>query len=174
MSYCGALDVIKNSTNPEIWHVRNNTHPGIGWSIKTVIPKPEYSAKESRDLIYGWVNLCAKHINHVTWTDAAYDWDGNNLDEWQTMWVRDGFDVIPSDTVTGGIPDLKLITAVKGVEPAIESVIDNLRSQLAQSNNASEQAELTELLEIAEALLTQTSDTASKTRRKNMKVVDED
>ena len=110
----------------------------------------------------------------VTWTDAAYDWDGNNLNEWQTMWVRDGFDVIPADTVTAGIKDLKLVTVTKGREPAIESIIDNLRAQLAQSNNASEQDELTELLEIAEAMLTQTSDSASKTRRKNMKVVDED
>ena len=172
--FVGTLDIVKNGTNPEIWHVRNNTHPGIGWSIKTVIPKLQFCQNAQKDLVYGWANLCAKHVTMVTWTDAAYDWDGNNLNEWQTMWVRDGFDVIPADTVTAGIKDLKLVTVTKGREPAIESIIDNLRAQLAQSNNVSEQDELTELLEIAEAMLTQTSDSASKTRRKNMKVVDED
>jgi len=170
--FLGALDVIKNGINPEIWHVRNSSHPGIGWSIKTVIPKPQFAGIESRQVIEGWVTVCAEHPTFVTWTDDAYDWEGNLLKEWQTMWVRDGYDVDQQEHNDSVV--YKLVTAVKGREPALELVIDRIRSQLAQSNDEANTAELTELLEIAEAMLTQTSDSDSRMRRKKLKVVDDD
>lgn len=172
--FLGVLDVIKNGTNPEIWHVRNGTHPGIGWNIKTVIPKSQFCTDDNKYIILSWLKLCVDFVMTVTWTDAAYDWNGNLLPEWQTIWVKDGFDVVPKDPAITGINSLKLITSTNGVEPAIESVIDNLRDQLVQSNNKADIDELTELLDIAETMLLQTSESDIIARRKNIKVIDED
>lgn len=171
--FTGVMDVISNGTNPEFLHARNGSHPGIGWSIKTVIPKPRYAGIDSRGIIEGWSMMCALHPMLVTWSDDAYDWAGNHLEEWQTMWVRDGWDVLRDDA-SEDVPVFKLVTAAKNREPAIESIVDDLRAQLVQSTDASVISELTDLLEVAEAMLSQASEQDSKAMRNNLRFVDDD
>lgn len=170
----GVLGVIRDGTNPEIWHMRNGTHPGVGWSIKTVIPRPQTAGIDSRGIITGWSMICARYPMSVTWTDDSYDWAGNHLPEWQTMWVRDGFDVVSDEVLDDGTTVYTLIKAEDASERAVAAIIDQLRDQLAASTSEELTQELAELLEVAEAMVTKTSDVESKAKRKRLRVVEDD
>ena len=168
----GTLATIQDLPNPELWHVKNKTHAGIGWSIKTVIPKPAYADDSTSDIVHHWSLLCAFNAHLVTWTDAAYDWEGNSLEEWQTIWVKDGWDVILKKDKDGNL-DHEIVPFERGTALLMENVIDSLRSRMASSYDANEQAELDQLIDLAEALIKQPSEQDVAALRKKIQVVDD-
>jgi hypothetical protein len=169
----GVYDIIKNKRNPEFWHTTNSSHPGIGWNIKTVIPKNEFATNDIKCIIHDWEDLCVIHSTLVTWCDAAFDWDGNKLNEWQTIWIRAGYDVILEDVQGEGIHRFKIVNYIPGQEPILASIVDNLKLQLGRTMDKMEEEEYTNLLEIIEVLV-QSNEYDVQEKRKNIKVIDND
>ena len=169
--FLGTLDAIKTRLNPEIWHVKYMSHPGIGWNIKTILPEISIANDNMKLIIMAWINMCAQFSTIVTWTDVTYDWEGNKILNWQTIWIKDGYDIIEGHDIDNNLV-LRLTKANPGQEPIILKLIDNLKWQIAQCTNNANIKELEDLLEITESLLTQTSDAVSRAKRNKIKVID--
>jgi hypothetical protein len=172
--FSGALNVIKSGINPEMWHAKNGSHPGFGWNIKTVIPKPIYASIDSRNIIASWNIVCAQYPDIIKITDESYDWAGNNLIEWQTVWIKEGFDIVNDTPTNNANPLYKTIMSTINSKTDMKNIIDTIRSQMLKSTDEQLKQELSELLEIAEVIESQTSEQVSKNNRKNLKVLDND
>ncbi len=168
----GVYAIISKNKNPEFWHAYNNTHPGPEWSIKTIIPKPEFADDNIKYILYGWVDLYIKHPTLVTWTKEAFDWNGNNLAEWQTIWIKNGYDVIRENTKCEGKQGFKLTTLTFGKDEVLESIVDNLKLQIDKTMDKTDEEEYTKLLEIVEAMLSNNEHEIQE-KRKNIKVVED-
>lgn len=171
IDFIGVLDVIKNLKNPEIWHVSNSTHPGIGWSIKSVMPFHEVAEPSMIRICDMWTMLSNIHPNIVKLTNKSFDWNGNELIGWKTIWIRDGLDIkITLDD--NKLPKYEIITFQNGSRSVIKNIIDKLQEQIANSNN-DEKIELESLLDICETIISQVSEFDSQNMRKNFKVIDD-
>lgn len=87
------LESLKRLRNPEIYHYNAGTHPGISWYIKTVIPAYDVDG-EAKKVVDLWRDLSSLHENLVKINDVAFDWNGNRINGWQTVWIDHDIDVI--------------------------------------------------------------------------------
>lgn len=164
------IETIDSLPNPEQWHVKMATHPGVGWSIKTIIPSHEIAEDGMIRICDLWSMIGQTHCDLVNVTDHAYDWSGNLIDGWNTIWIRDGWDV--NVTCDGGSPPAYEILPFQESSKVIaQGVLDMLSHQLAQSNT--DRQDLETLADVCEALISQVSETDSQIKRKNIKVIDE-
>jgi hypothetical protein len=172
LDFTGALDAISELCNPEIWHVRYSTHPGIGWSIKTVIPSHDIADDSVLRICDMWSMVSAMHPEIVTITKQAFDWNGSMIKDWKTVWVTDGSDVSISFNESK-TPIYEITTIQDGYRNTASMIVDNLSDQLANSNEPGITKELGELLDIAEAIGSQVSEFDSQKLRSGIHIVDE-
>lgn len=87
------LDTIESSDNPEIYHARNLVHPGRRWRIKTILPGPKILNDDTHPLFFFWQAIQGRHTHLVRLTSKAYDWKGNLLLDWWTVWCDERIDI---------------------------------------------------------------------------------
>ncbi len=170
--YLGVIDTLVNGENPEIWHADNLTHPGLVWSIKTVIPKIELVDNDTVDIVQLYHNLAEKKFNFVKITPEAFNWNGEILSNWDTVWVKRGWDI---EITSGKNNSLKgtVCNVSKTSAEISKSLIDSIAKQLAKLDNIEEREELLDLIEACEIVSSTTTDYESKRLRSKFRVVDD-
>ena len=169
--YTGVIETLISGDNPEIWHADNLTHPGLAWSIKTVIPKPEHADNDTVDIIQLYHKIAETKYNFVRILPEAFDWNGNRLNEWDTVWVKRGWDI---DFVEeNGVMTYNIVSSTKTATDIAKSLIDSISTQLAKLETIEAREELLDLIEACEILSSMTSDYESKKLRSNFRVIDD-
>ena len=102
------LDTIQEAINPEIYHFRYGTHPGRKYYIKTIIPGPNIINDDTYVFWQFWETLANRYPRVVRLIDHAFDWQGNKIEHWWTIWLEERIDIIWSWSRTDGI-DFHLI-----------------------------------------------------------------
>lgn len=169
--YTGVLDVLINGDNPEIWHADNLSHPGLAWSIKTVIPKPEFVDNDTVDIVQLYHRIAETKCNFVKITPDAFNWTGDSLEEWDTVWVKRGWDIELIDR--SGTLDYSICSSTKTSTEIAKSLIDSIGKQLAKLDTIEAREELLDMIEACEVLSSMTSDYESKKLRSNFRVIDD-
>jgi hypothetical protein len=169
--YVGVTETLTNHDNPEIWHADNLSHPGLVWSVKTVIPKPEFADNDTVDLIQLYHKIAETRYNFVKITPEAFNWNGDRLEEWDTVWIKRGWDIEFADE--NGTLTYNICSYTKTSTDIAKSLIDSIGKQLAKLDTIEEREELLDMLEACEIMSSMTSDYESKKLRSNFRVIDD-
>ncbi len=170
--YIGVIETLVATDNPEIWHADNLTHPGLSWSIKTIIPKPEFADNDTVNIVQFWHKLASTKFNLVKITHDTFNWTGNLLPQWDTIWIKRGWDIEISSSTDGTLYH-KVCSSSKTSAQIAETLIDNIGKQLAKLENIEEREELLDLIEACEVMLSMTTDYESARMRSNFRVIDD-
>lgn len=169
--YIGVVQTLIDGENPEIWHADNLTHPGLSWVIKTVIPKPEFADNDTVDIIQLYHKIAETKHNFVRILPEAYNWSGNKLEEWDTVWVKRGWDV--EFIEKNGVLTYNICSSTKTSTDIAKTLIDSISKQLAKLDTIEEREELLDMIEACEILSSMTSEYESKKLRSNFRVIDD-
>ena len=169
--YIGIIETLIGTENPEIWHADNLTHPGLAWSIKTVIPKIECADNDTVDIIQLYHKIAETKYNFVKITPEAFNWNGDLLSNWNTVWIKRGWDIEFIDK--NGVLDYTISSFAKTSVKIAETLIDSISKQLAKLDNIEDREELLDLIEACEAVSSMTTEYESKKLRANFRVVDD-
>lgn len=170
--FSGVLETLEGFPNPEQWHVRMSTHPGIGWNIKTVIPSKPIAEQDMVRICDLWTMLSVMYPDMITITDTACDWTGKQLEEWLTVWLAEGWDIRITNDGVRGLPSYEISPADIGIRSRAKEIVDMLHARLAHSSD-DDREELETLLEACNALIGQVSEIDSQVMRKNIRILDE-
>lgn len=160
------LEALRNSKkiNPEVWHARNYIHPGYQWNIKTIIPSKkiiDLSAKFITDL---WDKIEKNHPGVIQITDFAYDWDGQIIKNWRTIWLNKHIDIICNySSVT-----YEIISYDEGLK---KSAIEYKQYINSNFDPGQYSILLLQYNDILDALLLHTSDDIAKQNRKKWNII---
>ena len=169
--YTGVTETLIAGDNPEIWHADNLTHPGLAWSIKTVIPKPEHADNDTVDIVQLYHRVADAQYNFVKISPEAFNWNGDRLEDWDTVWVKRGWDV--EFVEKNNVMTYSIVSSAKTSTDIAKSLIDSISKQLAKLDNIEEREELLDLIEACEIRSSMTSDYESKKLRSNFRVIDD-
>lgn len=170
--FSGVLEALEGLPNPEQWHVKMSTHPGIGWSIKTVMPSKEIADPDMVRICDLWTMLGMLYPDMITITDTACDWTGEPIEGWSTIWLADGWDVRITNDGIRGLPSYEISTPEVGIRSRAKEIVDIIQSRLAHSSDADRDS-LETLIEACNALISQVSEIDSQVMRKNIRILDE-
>lgn len=168
------LHTIRDLKNPEIHHYHRGKHPGIKWYIKTIIPGPKILNNDTYVLYNLWKHLESRWPKLIRLIECAYDWQGDSIPYWYTVWLNERIDVRISwnrnDGFSWNIVDYE-IGLNSSANDALE-IIDN--SLTAARHSQQSTVCYNELCNILEYLKTWTSDKKAKTNRQNFRIIDYD
>lgn len=170
--YVGVIETLTATDNPEIWHADNLTHPGLSWSIRTVIPKIEFVDNDTVNIVQFWHKLAETAFNFVKITPEAFNWSGNLLPQWDTIWLKRGWDIEISELADGTLY-YTVCNANTTSAKIAETLIDSIGKQLAKLENIEDREELLDLIEACEAMASLTTDYESDKLRSNFRVIDD-
>jgi hypothetical protein len=68
---------------PEITHYVMDSHPGINWYLKTVVP-----LQSDPPVITYWQQIAHMHDNLVQIQPIAYDWQGDAIPACASVWIH--------------------------------------------------------------------------------------
>jgi hypothetical protein len=118
----GIVEFLKTAVHPEIHHFRAGSHPGLGWWLKTVFPHDDFYQ-------YGrsWEIFASIHPDLVCIGETAYDWTGNQILGWGSVWVADDHDVqlVPRAIGLQLIPIAPWETDLDAAQSLMNLMIDN-------------------------------------------------
>jgi len=167
-----ALDTIEGSTNPEIYHYRRGSHPGIKYYIKTILPGP-YILNENTAAIWKfWNELSCVHPRLIKLIDRAYDWEGELISGWWTIWLENRID-IQWNFLNNSIIDYKILEFEIGLKLSAETAIDTLTT-ITNRHTDEDTACYEKLKDISVFLGTYTSDDMAERNRKKFMVITDD
>jgi len=167
-----ALNTIEGSTNPEIYHFHRGSHPGIKYYIKTIMPGPYILNDNTAPIWRFWTELSNVHPRLIKLVDIAYDWEGNVIAGWWTIWIENRIDirwVYEENTVV----DYHLVEYDVGLKLSAEDAIETL-DYISNRHTADDHACYEKLKEISVFLRTYTSDNIADRNRKKFTVVTDD
>lgn len=170
--YLGVTDALINNDNPELWHADHLSHPGLSWSIKTIIPKLEFADNDTVDTIQQYHRLAETKYNFVKITSEAFNWNGDLLSNWDTVWVKKGWNVEFYKDKQGNLKSNVCSSTKTSVEIA-KSLIDSLGKQLTNLNSIEEREELLDLIEACEIIASTTTDYEINQLRSKFRVIDD-
>lgn len=168
----GVLDTVQLGTNPEIYHFRRGSHPGLKYYIKTIIPGPRIINDDTYVFWQFWETLATKYPRIVKLVDQAYDWHGDIILGWQTIWLEERIDISWSWSRTEGI-DFHLIDYDIGIKNSGKKIIDSLDSDLDRLS-PEDQLCFDQIKEITDFLQSYTTDRLAELNRKNFKVIEDE
>lgn len=157
------LDTIADKLNPEIHHYHRGSHPGASWYIKTVVPQAHKLTGESRSLADFWDQVASNHPDLILITDQAYDWDGIAISGWRTIWANNRIDIIWNRCPWDGF-SYRIVDFNEGLNQSGLSLLGML----------GQYRELGNIGEIAGFLSTYTTEKNSNSKRKNIRVLDDE
>lgn len=167
-----ALDTIEGSTNPEIHHYRRGSHPGIKYYIKTILPGPYIINKDTAPIWKFWNELSCVHPRLIKLIECAYDWEGNSINGWWTIWLENRIDIQWTFLKTSVI-DYKIVEYEIGLKLSAETAVDTLNS-ITNRHSEDDHACYEKLKDISLFLSTYTSDDMAERKRKKFMVISDD
>lgn len=165
------LDTILGSKNPEIHHHQNGSHPGIKWYIKTIIPSYELLNNDTYQLWILWKYLSEHFPNLIKITNIAYNWNGDLIPRWWTIWLDQKIDIRVNWSNENGFTwkmvdfDIGLKISAYEIEQLFENNFNDRLSNI-------DKAHYKQLHYILEFLRTYTNDKRSKDNRKHLRVIE--
>lgn len=168
-----ALNTILDSKNPEIHHYHRGSHPGARWYIKTILPGPLLLTDATRFLFSTWKCIGEKHRNLVRITETAYDWQGDVLHGWWTIWLDNGID-ITWDISAGMDMNHVIIDIDMGLKISATEARNWMDSNLINRQSGDHCISYDRLCEITDFLSTYTSEKRSQENRRNLRILDTD
>ena len=167
------LETIKGSKNPEIHHYHYGHHPGPKWYIKTILPGPKILNEQTMPLFAAWRSLANKMPSAIRLTDIAFDWQGDNLHGWWTIWLNNDIDIVWTWDKNLGLTS-KIVEFDYGLKENITCIehlvpVDNIDRQ-----DTNENVSYQTLREIIDFLGSYTSDKQSQLNRNKLKVLSQD
>jgi hypothetical protein len=164
------LEKISGLINPEIHHFNGGTHPGdVRWSIKTIIPGELIINDQTKDILILWQTILYYHPTKVSIIERAYDWNGNIIDGWWTVFLDQTIDIIVTDY---GTYEWDVVDFNTGMKVFASKQIDKLKSLQHSGQIKSGEVYSDQMLDILEFLKTYTSDENSKLKRNNLRILD--
>ena len=164
------LDIIHDGTNPEIHHFRNGTHPGTRYYIKTIIPGPRIINDDTYVFWQFWETITGRYPRIIKLVDRAYDWQGNIIEHWWTIWIEERVDILWSWSRTNGI-DFHLIDYDLGLKYSGTNALELFAGSVDRLS-PEDQLCFDQLAEIAEFLKSWTSDMRAEQNRKKLTVIE--
>lgn len=168
-----ALNTIEGSTNPEVYHAQNGTHPGRRWYIKTIIPGPKILNDDTHPLFLFWQTLQSRHTKMVRMSDTAFDWKGNIVKNWWTMWLDEKIDINWTYTRNDGF-DYEIVDNDIGMKKTAEKLDLWLNEDIDTRHINNLPISYERLHEITEFLRTFTTEHRSQLNRSKLRVLDND
>ena len=166
------LDTIQGSNNPEIHHYHRGSHPGVSFYIKTILPGPIILNNNTYKIWKFWKELEKEHPELIKLVERAYDWQGNKLIGWWTIWLNQKVDIIWNYTDHTGF-SYKIVDYELGLKLSADkslSWFDTLTDRLQPDDKVC----YSQLKEVADFLKSYTSDDLAKKNRTKLKVIDND
>jgi hypothetical protein len=162
---------ILDSINPEIHHYRHDRHPGYKWYIKTIIPGQEVLTECTYQIYTSWQDFCNRHANIACLTNIAYDWQGQIIQGWWTLWLDTRIDVKwswqPDQHLSCTVVDFAEGLQKSGIESR-DWLLSLAQSRQSFNGNLC----FDSLLQIANFVKTWTNETQSRKNREKFKVID--
>jgi hypothetical protein len=156
---------LKNAIPPEVSHFRNNSHPGIKWWLKTVVPN-----RNIDELLYEvWQQISTRIPSTVRLVNMAFDWHGNIIQDGVSIWICANKDVV-LEYREDGLFDY----SIEDSGDTFNAWGIVLNRFLEENHNMSEEPEnspLREIQEILEFMAGATTETQAKERRTGFKVI---
>ena len=164
------LDTIQQATNPEIYHFRKGSHPGAKFYIKTIIPGPKIINDDTYVFWQFWETLANRYPRIVKLVDRAYDWHGDIIPDWWTIWLEERIDILWTWSRTEGI-DFHLIDYDIGIKYSGKRALTLIKEDIDRLS-PEDQLCFDQIEEIANFLETYTSERQAEQNRKNLKVIE--
>lgn len=168
-----ALNTILDSKNPEIHHYHRDSHPGARWYIKTILPGPFLLTNTTDVLFSTWKRISEKHRNLVRIVDSAYDWQGDILPGWWTIWLDASID-ITWDINDGTEMHHVIVDIDTGLKISAVETRKWMDSNLINRQSGDHSLSYDRLCEITDFLATHTSEKRSQENRRNLRILDTD
>lgn len=166
------LSTIQDATNPEIFHFRYGTHPGSKYNIKTIIPGPRIINDDTYVFWQFWETLANKYPRLIRLIDHAYDWHGNVIEHWWTIWLEQRVDISWTWSRQDGI-DFHLVDFDISLKSSAKKSIDFFNEHYDRLS-AEDQLCFDQLEEIANFLQSYTSNRLALLNRQNLKLIQND
>jgi hypothetical protein len=150
--------ILKTKPNPEICHYQNNSHPGVNWWLKTVIPNHPSNCY-ALDIVKFWNRLAKLYPTQILISDIAFDWNNNRIDYCQSIWLNKKIDIKVKIDEDGDF-DYDILDYDEGLYISAKELL--LLNDLP-----------IELLDAVEFLIRLTPENKSKILRSKIKVLDD-
>jgi hypothetical protein len=165
-----ALDTVEGSSNPEVFHAQNGFHPGRRWSIKTIIPGPKILNDDTHPLFLFFQAIQSRHPKIVKLTDKAFDWKGNLIPYWFTIWIEEKVDIHWTYSRADGF-DYEIIDYDIGMKNSAARIQSWINEDLDTRHTGHLPISYERLHEIVEFLGTYTTEHRSQHNRSKLKVL---
>lgn len=166
-----ALDTIEGSTNPEVYHAQNGSHPGRRWYIKTIIPGLKILNDDTHALFFFFQALQSRHGKIIRVCDCAFDWKGHIIKNWYTVWLDEKIDIDWCYTRENGF-DYEIVDYDIGIKRSAKKLEQWINEDLDTRHTDHLPISYERLSEITEFLCTYTSEHRSQINRAKLKVID--
>ena len=119
-----------------------------------------------------WETLAKRYPRIIKLVDCAYDWAGNTIEDWWTIWLEERIDVVWSWSRTDGIDfhlidyDIGLKYSGKKAMSVLSDSIDRLSPEDSVCFN--------QLQEISDFLFAYTSERMAEVNRKKLHIIEDD
>lgn len=164
------LETIQEATNPEIYHFRRGSHPGQKYYIKTIIPGPTILNDDTYVFWQFWETLAGKYPRIIKLIDHAYDWYGNSIADWWTIWLEERIDITWTWSRTDGI-DFHLIDYDLGLKYSGQRALNIIKDDIDRLS-PEDLVCLEQIQEIADFLKSYTTERLAEQNRKKFKVIE--
>lgn len=164
------VGTILGSKNPEIHHYHQRSHPGAKWYIKTILPNINIIAEDAYPILLEWQKIIKKNKNLICITDIAYDWSGDRIPNWSTIWLNNRIDVIwnfEDNAINWQVVDVDV-----GFKTSATTAMQWVKTNLSSRQSHPSAIDFDNLCEIANFLKTYTSEKHSKNLRAQLRVID--
>ena len=159
--------VISNCVPPEITHFQKQSHPGIGWRLKTVIP-----SSTDQDLFKSWLLITQKHPYAACLHETAYDWNQNLIPNALSVWTQDGIDIVIDNQSTP--VNYHIIPSETSFKSSGKKLIKQINKDQKTSPEKNSQQDWHNLLCVAQLISSWTTDQQARVNRTTIKVVSDD
>ena len=165
------LDTIEGSQNPEIYHAQRGVHPGQRWWIKTIIPGSKILNDDTHPLFLFWHALQGRNPRLIRITNKAFDWNGNLIENWCTVWCDIKIDVDWTYSRLNGF-EYEIVDYDIGIKKSAEKLKEWINADLDIRQIDQRPVSYDRLQEIAEFLRTFTAESRSQKNRSMLRVLE--
>jgi hypothetical protein len=163
MDFDGVWEILDSTIPPEISHYRAGNHPGLGWWLKTAVPK-------NTNLSNAWQTLATNHPTVVQMVHVAYNWQGAEIQSALSVWIRDNQD-LDLDHING-----QWHYVIRPFDESVNVWGHRLNQNLRTWQRRKHKTKLDEdnwhkLKSVAQMLQTWTSNQQAQIKRKGLKLV---
>lgn len=163
----GVLGVIETGVPPEIMHFRKGTHPGKNWWLKTVVP-----LQQDTRITSIWMHISRMHPALVLLTPTAYDWYGEIISGFQSVWIKENLDL--ELLVKKRIFDYNIVSFAEGFNNSGQKLQKIVESHQATMPHLCSDDEWSELSTVTEFMSAWTTDAQARQKRKTLRKLELD